>query len=326
MAANTMTDAPLHTDGHSGPAPKPVLGAVLAGLGALLFVVGLLVHFYVVPQLAVVPIDQNSITTLEAKDATLFDTATLAPITTDLTVKARTVGDVEGSEDAPGDAYVWISTTTITSSDGVVRSQSAKRAAFDKVTAEAVNCCDNFMETEQGVRKKVTRSGLMFKFPFYTEKQSYQVWDDTLGKPVKTSYKGTADVDGHSTYVFENEVPATAVGTQDLPGSLFGQEGTANVTADKYYQNHNTYNVEPVTGAIVNQVTETKSWFSYADQDLVTTDATIAYTKDEIKETYDVLGSRAQLLGLAHGMVPWLVSILGLGLMAAGAYFGRRRA
>jgi hypothetical protein len=325
MAANTMTDAPLHTDGGSGPAPKPVLGAVLAGLGTLLFVVGLLVRFYVVPQLAVVPIDQNSITTLEAKNATLFDTATLSPITTDLTVKARTVGDVKASEEAPGDAVVWVSTTTVTSSDGVVRSQSVKRAAFDEATAEAVNCCGNFMETEQGVRDQVKRSGLIFKFPFYTEKKTYQFWDDTLGKTVTTKYTGTAKVQGHTAYVFKGDVPATVVGTQDVPGSLLGQETNDEVTADSYYQNRATYYVEPVTGAIVNQVVETKKWFSYEGNDLVTTEATIAYTPQETKDTYDMLGTKASLLGLAHGFLPWVIAVVGLALMALGAALARRR-
>lgn len=325
MAANTLIDAPRSADGGTHGGSRPVLGAVLAGLGALLFVVGALIRFYVEPTLAVAPIDQESVTSLEAKNATLFDTATLSPITTDLSVKARTVGDVAASEKASGDTLVWVSTTTITSSDGVIRSQSVKRAAFDEKTAEAVNCCGNFMETEEGVREEVTRSGLMFKFPFYTEKKTYQVWDDKLADTVETTYEGEAKVNGKTTYVFENEVPATVVGTQEVPGSVLGLESTDAVTADSYYQNHNTYYVEPVTGAIVNQVTETKAWFSYGENDLVTTEATLQYTEDEIKETYDVLGNQPLLLSLAHGFLPWVIAILGLGLIAAGTVLGRRR-
>ena len=324
--ADTLIHAPRSTDGGTDGGSGRLLGAVLAGLGAVLFVAGLLVPLYVVPTLAVAPIDQSSITSLEAKDATIFDTATLKPITTDLSVKARTVGDVKASEDAGGSTVVWVSTTTVTSSDGVIRSQSVKRAAFDEKTSEAVNCCGNFMETEDGVREPVKRSGLMFKFPFYTEKKTYQVWDDTLAKPVTTTYKGTAKVQGHTAWVFENEVPATVVGSQDVPGSLLGQATNDNVSADSYYQNHNTYYVEPVTGAIVNQVTETKSWYSYQGHDLVTTDAKIAYTPQETKETYDTLGTKASLLGLAHGFLPWVVLIVGLGLMGLGTALGRRQA
>jgi hypothetical protein len=324
--ADTLIHAPRSTDGGTDGGSGRLLGAILAGLGALLFVAALLVPIYVIPTLAVAPIDQNSITSLEAKDATVFDTATLKPITTDLSVKARTVGDVKASEAAGGDTVVWVTTTTVTSSDGVIRSQSVKRAAFDEKTSEAVNCCGNFMETEEGVRVPVKRSGLMFKFPFYTEKKTYQVWDDTLAKTVTTTYKGTVKVQGHTAWVFENDVPGTVVGTEDVPGSLFGLDSNENVTADSYYQNHNTYYVEPVTGAIVNQVTDTKSWFSYQGHELVTTDASIAYTPQEIKETYDMIGTKGPLLGLAHGILPWVVAVVGLGLMALGTALGRRQA
>jgi hypothetical protein len=325
MAANTMIDPPRSADDADGRS-RNVLGAVLAGVGALLLVAGLMVHFYVVPALSVVPVDQKSVTQLEGKGATVFDTATLAPITTDLAVSARTVGDVKASDRAPKDTVVWVNTTTVKSSDGVIRSQSTKRAAFNETTAEAVNCCGNFYSTADGVRTPVARSGLMFKFPFDTQKQNYQVWDDTIAKPVTTRYKGTAKTAGHTTWVFENTVPATVVGTQDVPGSLFGAASNDNVTADSYYQNHNTYYVEPITGAIVNQVTATKSWFSYQGTDLVTTQATIAYTPKQIKDTYDVLGNQPQLLELAQSFLPWLVAIIGLGMIVAGVVMGRRRA
>lgn len=327
MAANTLIDAPRSAEGGTRGGGRPLLGAIIAGIGALLFAVAGLVHFYVVPTLAVAPIDQDSVTSLAAKNATLFDTATLAPITTDLSIKARTVGDVAASKKAPDGVRVWVGTTTITSSDGVIRSQSVKRSPFDETTAEAVNCCGGFNETEQGVRTPVKRTGLVWKFPFNTEKKTYQVWDDTLGKAVTTKYTGTAKVLGHTTWVFQNDVPASVVGTQDVPGSVLGLPSNDNVTADSYYQNHNTYYVEPVTGAIVNQATDTKSWFSYQGHELVTTQAHLEYTPQQIKKMYDdELGNQPQLLSLAQGWLPWVVAILGLGLIGWGGVLGRRRA
>jgi hypothetical protein len=324
--ANTTIDAPMSTGGTQGGS-RPLLGAILAGLGALLVVVGLMVHFYVVPKLAVAPIDQNSVTSLEATGATVFDTATLAPITTDLSIKARTVGDVQASKKAPDGALVWVGTTTVKSSDGVIRSQQVKRAAFNEKTSEAVNCCGNFIETEQGVRTPVTRTGLLWKFPFNTEKKTYQIWDDTLGKAVATKYTGTTKLLGHTAWVFQNEVPATKVGAQDVPGSLLGQATNDNVTADSFYQNHNTYYVEPVTGAIVNQLTDTKSWFSYDGNQLVTTQAQIHYTAAQVKDMYDKeLGNQPQLLALAQGFLPWVVALVGLVLIGLGGAIGRRQA
>lgn len=302
---------------------------IVAGVGALLFVVAAMVRFYVAPALAVAPMDQNSVTYLEARDALLFDSNpdVLAPITTDLTIRAKTVGDVKASEKAPGDAVVWTGTTTITSADGVIRSQSTKRAAFDKRTAEAVNCCGGFMETTQDVRQDVKRTGLMFKFPFGTEKKSYQVWDDTAAKAVTTTFKGVTKVHGMKAFVFENDVPATVVGSREVPGSILGIEGTDAVTADSYYQNHTTYYVEPVTGAIINQVQDTKSWLNYDGYELVTTKAHIQFTEAQVKDMVDnVLGSQPTLLSLTQGFVPWVVMVLGLGLIGLGLGLTRRHA
>jgi hypothetical protein len=325
MAANTLIDAPRSAGGADGRTSS-ALGAVLAGVGALLLVLGLLVHFYAVPKLAVAPIDQNSVTSLQAKGATVFDTATLSPITTDLSVKARTVGDVKASEAAGGDTLVWVNTTTVKSSDGVIRSQSVKRAAFDRRTAEAVNCCGNFMETEQGVRTPVKRTGLLFKFPFGTEKKTYQVWDDTIADAVKTVYKGTTKVEGTTAYIFGNDIPATVVGSQDVPGSVLGLGSNDNVSADEYYQNSTTYYVEPTTGAILNQVQDTKSWFSYQGHDLVTTQAHIEYTPQQVKDmVHKELGNQPTLLRLGGGFIPWLVALVGLVLIGLGATMGRRQ-
>jgi hypothetical protein len=164
----------------------------------------------------------------------------------------------------------------------------------------------------------------MYKFPFGTDKKTYQVWDDTLAEPVRTTYEGTGKVAGAKVYVFENEVPATVVGTREVPGSVLGLSA-ASVDADSYYQNHTTYYVEPVTGAILNQVSDTKSWLSSDGHELVTTDAHIAYTPDQAKKLLDENGTKITLLKLAEGVVPWLVAILGLAFVAAGGRMARRR-
>ena len=54
---------------------RRILGPLLFGLGVFLLVGGLLLRFYAYPRVAVAPIDQNSVTKLEATGATLFDTS-----------------------------------------------------------------------------------------------------------------------------------------------------------------------------------------------------------------------------------------------------------
>lgn len=326
VSAPPKATVPAGAGPNRGSSPmRRSLGPALAGVGALLMVVGLLSHFYVVPKLAVVPMDQNSVTSLEAKGATLFDTATLKDITTDLSIKARTVGDVAASQKAPGNAVVWVSTTSIRSSDGVIRSRSVERAAFDKKTAEAVNCCDSFNESTEGERTPVVRQGLVFKFPFGTTKKTYQVWNDSLGKTVDTKYVGTSKVQGLSVYKFESSVPSTVVGQQDVPASVMGMSGQQNVSADSNYQNDTTYYVEPVTGAIINQVTDQLSTFTYQGHQLITTKALISYTPAQVTQMVNDIKGKASSLALANGFVPWLVVLFGLGLIGYSGLRERRR-
>jgi len=320
----TVLEAPQANHSRHLGGSGSIAGVVVAGVGALLFVVGLLVHFYVAPTLAVAPMDQESVTRLEAKNATVFDTSVLAPITTDLSIESRTVGDVKASEKAPGDTIVWHNNTTITSADGVVRSQSSKRAAFDAKTAVASTWGDNWYETTAGDRAEVTRSGLMYKFPFGTDKKTYQVWDDTLGAAVATNFTRTAKVEGTEVYLFENQVPSTVIGSRELPASLFGLTQAADVPADVNYQNRTTYYVEPVTGAIVNQISDTKSSFSYDGTEVVTTEAHIEYTPAQVKDMMKLLGSQPTLLSLANGFLPWLIVVIGLGMIALGTALTRR--
>jgi len=318
MATTTLDAKSANRRNEGG---RGAVGAALAGVGALLFVLALMVHFYVAPTLSIAPLDQDSVTRLEAKGATVFDTATLAPITTDLSIAAHTVGDVKATEKVGGDTRIWTNSTTITSSDGIVRSQSTKRAAFDGKTAVGVNCasCDNFYMTEKDEKVATKLTGLLFKFPFGTEKSTYQVWDDTAAKAVPTRYIGNATVEGLKVYKFENEVPATVVGDREVPRSVFGLEGNDNVVAQSFYSNRTVYYVEPVTGAIVNQASDTKSWFAYDGNELVTTEAHVTYTPQQVKEmVHKTLGNQPMLLGLADGWIPWAVLLLGLVLVAFG--------
>jgi hypothetical protein len=308
------------------PSGGGVLGPVLAGVGALLLVVGGMVYFYAVPKLAVAPANVNSTTHLQATNAMIFDTGTLKPITTDLAVENRTVGDAEGTSKAPAHTIVWASMTTTRSSDGVIRSQSTSSTAMNDKTAQAVDCCGNFDESADGTRTPTHPTGLVYKFPFDTAKQTYQVWDDTLGKAVVAKYAGTTSIQGMTVYKFTSDVPATVVGQESLPASVFGLPGSGNVAADSYYQNATTQYVEPTTGAIINRESQLKQWYSAQGHDLVTTEANLAYTPQTVSTYVHDYRGKASMLSLASGPVPWLVMVLGLVLIGGGVAAARRSA
>jgi hypothetical protein len=301
------------------------VGPVLVGLGVFLVVVGVLLRFYAYPKLAVAPVDQNSVTKLSATDATLFDTATLSEITTDLSVQSRTVGDVAASEEQGDNVRIWTGTTSYRDSEGQVRSRSAERTPFDATSAEAVNCCGAFQETTDGEREPVKRTGLVWKFPFDTQKQTYKVWESTLGAAVDAKFVKETDIDDLKVYEFQIEIPRTQTGTREVPASVVDEDGDGNVTAETYYSNSRTLWVEPVTGAIIDRNDDALQTLGIDGEDRVTTTgAQLSYTDQQVKDNVEEYKTKASLLSKVHGLFPLLALILGVVALGAGVLLSRR--
>jgi Porin PorA len=304
---------------------RRLLGPILVGIGAFLVVTGLLARFYAYPALAVAPIDQNSVTNLEAKGATILDLSTLKEVTTDMSVVNRTVGDVKASEDAGDNTRVWAGTTSYRDQIGNIRSRSAERYAFDAHTGEAINCCGSFEETTDGEREEVKRSGQISKYPFGTEKKDYKFWDSTLGQAVTTKFVKEDEIDGLKVYEFKYEVPTTTVGTREIPPSLAGLEGTEALEVDIQYSTITQHWVEPTTGVVIDRVSETANTLALDGEVLITTSGgTFQYTDDQVKDNVDEYKGKASSLQAVHTTVPVVGVVLGLLLILGGVLLSRR--
>lgn len=286
---------------------------VLLGVAVFALVAAALLRFYAYGQLAVAPIDQNSTTTLVGPDATIFDTSQLAEIKVDLTTTAKTVGLVKESEKKGDNVRVWETTNSTRSEDGVVRSRSVERIAFDAHTAEAVNCCGTFDEAETGNRVETKREGLLVKFPFQTEKKTYTWWDTDLGQGVPIKFVKEEDVQGLSTYKFEQTIEPTVVATQEVPAVVLGEEGEGNLEAEMTYSNVRTLWVEPRTGVVIKRAEKQHNTIRYDGEDRVTTtQVTTGYDDKTVKDNVDTYGPMSTMLFLLHTLVPVLLVVLAL--------------
>ncbi|MDP3890190.1 DUF3068 domain-containing protein [Nocardioides sp.] len=302
------------------------LGPILVGLGAFLLVAALLLKVFAYPQLAVAPIDQESVTELTGPGATVFDTGTLSEITTDLTTTANTVGDIEASQEQGDNVRVWVNTSSTRSDDGVVRSRSIERVAFDAHTGEAVDCCGTYAETVEGQPEEVTFEGLVFKFPFGTQKESYDFWDSTLLRAVPIAYVDTEDVEGVETYRFEHVIEPTVTGTMEAPASILGEEAEGNLEAERTYSNTRTLWVEPRTGVILKRAEAQLNTLRYDGEDRVTlTEVTTGYTDETVKANAEEYGSLGNMLHLVNVVLPLVLGVLGLVAIIGGALLLRRR-
>lgn len=311
---------------------RRILAPTLIGLGVFLLLVAVLLRVWAYPRLAVSPVDQDSATHAEAKNATIFDTnpEVLEPFETDLTIVSSTRGDVKATEDAPDGVLVWVDTTQIWADadgdDAPERSVSVDRVAHDEKTGEAVKCdkCDTFSETEEGVQTVIERSGQYFKFPFGTEKKDYKFWDDTLAEAIPATFEGEDEIEGLKVYKFVQTIEQQDVGTREVPGSIFDSEEPA-VEATSMYGVTRTFFVEPVTGVIIDRAEDRDESIVYEGEAVPTRVANIVYTDKQVQDNVDEYKGKAMLLGGLKGPIFIGGLILGLLLLAGGVFLMTRR-
>lgn len=298
---------------------RRTIGLVLVGVGMFLLVLAPLARFYAYPSLAVAPYDQNTLTVLNGPDATVFDIESLEEIQTDLTTTAKTVGDIQASVDAPEGVTVWVNTSSTKDADGVVRSRSIDRAAFDQYSAEAVNCCGEYYETVEGEQEPVEHEGLVFKFPFNTAKETYPWWDTTLRSAVPVDFDRVEDVDGLTTYKFVQSIEPTVTGTTEVPADLVGAEGDEPVTVQRVYANERTLWVEPHTGVVIDRAEQQRSTLRYQGEDVITTtEVGTSYSDETVQSRIDEYGPLSSQLNLVRNILPFVGLIAGVLLIVVG--------
>lgn len=308
---------------------RRIISPVLIGVGTFLIVAGVLIKAYAVPTLAVVPMNYDSTTYLEAKGATVFnsDPDVLAPETVDLEISSHTVaGDYP---EAPDGVVVWANnvTTTPVGWDQPFQ-QSRELTPFDENTGAASDYDVGFeeVENEEGEVEQVdvTREGQIYKFPFDTQKKDYQQWDSELGEATTAKYEGEEELEGTTVYKFVQTIEPTVIETLDIPGSVFGVD-EPSVQAEMIYEMTRTLYVEPTTGAPLNRVEERNQVLSYDGTEVPAFVGTVQYTEKSQADSLDRVQTRATLLKLAEWVFPIGAVVLGLLCIAGGVFLRRRQ-
>jgi hypothetical protein len=228
---------------------RRVVWSVLTGLGAFFIVLAIMSRFVVPAQAVKFPLNEYKVTDLVATNASWFSPKSgneLSGVTIRITSTVK--GDVSGA-DSLGSANnaAWESFAVIddiTNNQPITIPAYADELAFNRKTGVLVPWSGN----EVDGKHVSSVGGQGFVWPLGAKKQSYQVFDTNLLKPVTCAYKGTATTDGVSTYVYAANVPPTQTGTVAVPGSLVGLHA-AEVTLPVFYSIQETFYVDPVTGA-----------------------------------------------------------------------------
>lgn len=310
---------------------RKVLPAIVLGVGAFLLTLGLLLKFVAYPQLAVVPLDQNSQSVVADDNATFFDADNVRPGSGALTTISTQIGKPEESKAASKelgqDIAIWeMGQKSDNNNDNWPMSAGTERVAFDRHTGAAVNCCE---ENIDGV--EVKHEGQIVKFPFNTQPvDTYTWWDSNTKKAWPVKYVGEEQIEGLKVYKFTSEVPLTKYSEMELPDFVFGLKDAGPIKADRYYSNTRTFWVEPATGVVIDRLEEQHQEFQAPGvEPLTALDTDSRFTKETVQANIDEYGSKATALNAINGAGAYGLMVLGGLIMLAGLLLslltGRRR-
>ena len=294
------------------------IGFALICLGLFLAVLGGAIRFWAQDRLVVVPINLYSTTELSGR-GTYLDLGTATDKTADVVTKQTIRADVGASSDR---VLVVDVSQVISTADGKLIRASVERAALDRRSGAAVNCCGESVEG-----KSAKHQGYLFKLPFNTPQRSFLMWDGTAADAYPAEYRGIDTIAGHRVYKFVMTTPAHQIRTQADSGLLVGEAKTWDVPV--WNQSIKTLWVEPVTGTPLAVKVDTKTTLRNShNQDKKTVFAASMQTDkaNPNAETLALVESSMRRIQLVEKLPPLQLGIGGLlAGLGAGLLLVRRR-
>jgi Porin PorA len=302
---------------------RGIIGLILAGLGAFLILVAVLLPTWVIGQIMKFPLNEYETATLEAHNASYFSASSLSEktgVTMEATYTIKGDGSKGNSSTAVWNEYSYV--YDLTNHQPV--QQMSRTLAFNRRTGQLVDCCGASLNGDTSVRQ----TGLVgYVFPIGTQKQTYQVFDTTLLKPMPFVYSGTATIQGIQTYMFIENVTPTQTGTIQVPGSMVGS-ASASVQAPEYDQLHLIYYVDPETGALVDvnehQTTSLRNPATGATA-VVLFDADLLVTPASLNMIIGLDNNGRSELTLLNTTLPIVLGVVGGIALVAGIFLARKR-
>ena len=280
------------------------IGFTLLCLGLFLAVLGGAIRYWAHDRLVVLPINLYNTVDLTGR-GTYLDLGTSSDKTANLAIKQTIRADVEASSDR---VLVVDISQVISTTDGKLIRASIERAALDRRTGAAVNCCG---ESVDG--KPVKHHGFLFKLPFNTPRRDVLMWDSAAADVYPADYQGVDTVAGHRVYKFVLTTPAHRIRTQADSGRLVGEARTYDVPV--WNQSTKTVWIEPVTGTALAIKVDTKTTLRNShNQDKATVLAASVQTDkaNPNPETMALVDQSRRKIQLVEKLPPLQVGVGGL--------------
>ena len=301
---------------------RRVIGVVLAVLGVLLVAAAISQPTWVGSQFIKFPLSENQTAVLTASNASYFSAAVLKE-QTGVAIQATYAIKGEPGKGSSSTAVWEQASSVVDLTNHRSIQQTTRTFAFNRRTGQLVDCCGANVNGNASVRQ-TGYSGVVF--PFGMQKQTYQVFNTTLNRPLPFVYAGTTTVGGIAAYEFVENVPATQFTTQEVPGSMLGTKAAA-VRAPLFDQEHVINYVDPETGALLNvneHQTVTLHNPATGAAALVLYDADLTATPASLSQIVALDGSGRNEVTLVETTLPLVFGIAGGVALLAGAFLGFR--
>ena len=291
------------------------IGMLLAALGALLIVIAVAMPTYLSGHVVKFPLNYYYKAVLVSPNTTYFSASKVAEVTganVDAIYTLKGDAAAGNSSTAVWDLFTYVYDAGITGPEQQIQIQS-QAVAFDRKTAELRNCCGANLNG-----KPLKASGIVgYVFPMGTQKQTYQVFDTTLLRPMPFTYAGTDNVDGILSYKFVENISPTKTGFSPL-----------SATDPLYYANNTTYWVDPDTGALLKVLEHEQQFLENPITGAKTTtlfDATLAPTAASVQDIVNIDNSGRLKITLIQTILPIILGVVGAALLVWGVLLVRRR-
>jgi hypothetical protein len=300
-----------------------VLGPLLAGLGAFLLALAVLLPTVVVPRFEQVPLDQYTVSQAEGTGNYLNTETFEFERDDDITITRVVRGDVEASDD---DVAVFDSSQTFEGSRMTEPlSVITERVRFDRGSGIGVG----------GTGDRPNHEGAYaFKLPFNVEKTDYLWHDATAARAYPVSFERETEIRGLKVYEFRGSVPEVKRQELGVPAELIGGTGTTLVFVEEIYENpERSILVEPRTGIVVSTTASPRNFFrpieiggssTGVETDIL--DVTVTATEETQAELVNDARDAKSSLDLYGRTLPIVLGVLGLLLLFGGLVLAAIRA
>jgi hypothetical protein len=290
---------------------RRVGGAVLIGLAVFGLVLAVLMPTVVTTGSKKTPLNLD-VTIVSSGPGKVFDSSTgqIKDVTLRATRIVRTDTAASDSKNTTVDETLCViidqdnPSNCLASTDPRLLSITTDRVTSDRVTAEAVHV-DGWGENVNG-DTSVRHTGLSYKWPIDSKKQTYQFFEPDLKAAFPAQYLRTEKLEGLTVYVYECDINAQPYKIQGL--------------IDGTYTDTRTVWVEPQTGAIVKGVEHQVQVFNSGQ---VALDTTLTFNPPDVAAQAKTAKDKIKQLQVAQIWAPLILAVLGLAALIGGLFLLR---